>query len=63
LELSRPKRVWERKHVTVWGGITPLCHCQDEIKQRVRGQITPKQLKYQDRICEKCLAILKGDKK
>jgi hypothetical protein len=47
--------------ITVWGMFTPLHLLPAANAGRIAatGSITPKQIKYQDRICKKCLAILK----
>jgi len=53
--------------ITVWGMFgTSLCQSPitdkpHDPRKAAFGSITPKQIKYQKRICEKCLAILKGE--
>jgi hypothetical protein len=47
--------------ITVWGMQTGLCHLPKDNAGRIAatGKITPKQVRYQKRICDECLAILK----
>jgi hypothetical protein len=57
-------RIWDKRCITVWGMQTSLCHLPEDNAGRIAatGSITPKQIRYQKRICDHCLAILKETK-